>query len=80
MARSPLYVAVGVAFFVALLVSHFVINLGFSENGIQHDRVDQKQGSFQNTYSFTPKDAQANDAPADATQYLIGVGKADVTG
>ena len=80
MARSPLYVAVGVAFFVSLLVSHFVINLGFSQAEIRQERVDQKQGSFRQTYSFTPKDAQANDAPADATQYLIGVGKADVTG
>jgi len=80
MARSHLYVAVGVSFFVSLLISHFVLNLGFPQPDFWHTRLDHRKHAFQETYSFTPKDAQADAAPGDASQYLIGVGKADITG
>jgi neutral ceramidase len=80
MARSHIAVAVGVAFLTSLLVSHFVINLGFPQADFWHQRTDQKFEHYVQGHLFSPKDAQANDAPADSTQYLIGVGKADITG
>ncbi|KAF2197387.1 Neutral/alkaline nonlysosomal ceramidase [Delitschia confertaspora ATCC 74209] len=80
MARSHIAFAVIVTFFTSLLITHFVINLGFSQPDTWHHRLDQTLHDIQQTHLFSAKDLQANDVPTAPAQYLIGVGKADITG
>ncbi|KAF2175716.1 Neutral/alkaline nonlysosomal ceramidase [Zopfia rhizophila CBS 207.26] len=80
MARSHIVVAIGAAFFASLIISQLVINLGFPQVDFWHWRLDQDHHDIQQTHLFSEKDAQANKVAADGSQYLIGVGKADITG
>ncbi|KAF2475414.1 Neutral/alkaline nonlysosomal ceramidase [Lindgomyces ingoldianus] len=80
MARSHVLVAIGAAFFASLIISQLVINLGFPQVDFWHWRLDQDYHGMHQTHLFREKDAQAGKAVGDASQYLIGVGKADITG
>ena len=79
MARSHIAVAVGSAFFVALLLSHLFVTLGFPQADFWHGRLDGKDYSQDSRY-FDLKDENGGAATADGSQYLLGVGKADITG
>lgn len=78
MARSHMAVAFASALFAALLISHFVVTLGFPKTDSWHSRLDQDHKHREKTHLYSGK--QANDAADDPSQYLIGVGKADITG
>jgi neutral ceramidase len=79
MARSHFVVALGTALFTALLVSQLVINLGFPQVDFWHWRLDQQEHhDIPQTHVFSEKqDNGTADAPS---QYLVGAGKADITG
>jgi neutral ceramidase len=78
MARSHFAVALGSSLFALLLVSQLVINLGFPQVDFWHWRLDQTHYDVKQTHLFGAK--QAGDVEQDPSQYLIGVGKADITG
>ncbi|KAF2258935.1 neutral ceramidase precursor [Lojkania enalia] len=78
MARSHIAVAVGAAFTAALIISQLIINLGFPSVDFWHWRLDQTYSGTQQTHFFSEK--QAGEPQDDPSQYLIGVGKADITG
>lgn len=78
MARSHIAVAFGAALIAILIVSQLVINLGFPTNDFWHQRLDQSYDSVpQDLFMSTKQDGGAVDDPS---QYLIGVGRADITG
>jgi neutral ceramidase len=77
MARSHIAVALGAALVALLIVSQLVVNLGFPQVDFWHWRLDQQYGYTQ-THFFSSK--QAGEEVDDPSQYLIGVGKADITG
>lgn len=78
MARSHIAVALGASLLAALIVGQLVATLGFPHVHLWHGRLDQSYGAYEHTNLFRPK--QADDAVDDPSQYLIGVGKADITG
>ncbi|KAF2438292.1 Neutral/alkaline nonlysosomal ceramidase [Karstenula rhodostoma CBS 690.94] len=78
MARSHIAVALGASLLAALIVSQLVATLGFPHVDFWHGRLDQSYRAYEHTNLFRPK--QAADAVDDPSQYLIGVGKADITG
>jgi len=78
MARSHIAVALGAALVASLIVGQLVINLGFPQVDFWHWRLDQQQYDHTQTHFFNGK--QADEAVDDPSQYLIGVGKADITG
>jgi neutral ceramidase len=78
MARSHILVALGTALLSLFIVGQLVINLGFPHVDFWHWRLDQDHYGLQQTHSFGGK--QSEDAVQDPSQYLIGVGKADITG
>ncbi|KAJ4986985.1 neutral/alkaline non-lysosomal ceramidase [Stagonosporopsis vannaccii] len=77
MARSHIAVAVGAAVVALLIVGQLVVNLGFPNAGLWHGRLDQSHHAPPDLFMSTK---QAGGLAADASQYLIGVGKADITG
>ena len=78
MARSHIAVAFGAALFASLIISQLVVNLGFPQADFWHGRLDQDRHDVQQTHLFSGK--QTGELVEDASQYLIGVGKADITG
>lgn len=70
MARSHIAVAFGAALVAVLLVGQLVVNLGFPNNDFWHSRLDQSYHGIQQDGALVE----------DPSQYLIGVGKADITG
>lgn len=78
MARSHVAVAIGASLLAALIVSQLVATLGFPNVDFWHGRLDQHDKAHEHTQLFRPK--QADDAADDPSQYLVGVGKADITG
>lgn len=78
MARSHIVVAFAASFAVLLIVSQLVINLGFPHVDFWHWRLDRTYQDHAQTHLFNGK--QAGENPNDPAQYLIGVGKADITG
>lgn len=78
MARSHIAVALGAALFASLLISQLVINLGFPQVDFWHWRLDQDHHGIKQTHFFGGK--QAEEFADDPSAYLIGVGKADITG
>ena len=76
MARSHVVVALGTAFFTALLVSQLVVNFGFPQVDFWHWRLDEQD--VPQTHMFSEK--QDNGTAEAPSQYLIGAGKADITG
>lgn len=79
MARSHALIALGASLFALLLFSQLVANLGFPHVDLAHGRVDQ-QHSTKHEHSQLFRAKQVEDAADDPSQYLIGVGKADITG
>lgn len=78
MARSHIAVALGAALVAILIVGQLVVNLGFPNNEFWHWRLDQTyDGIPQDLFMSTKQDGALVEDPS---QYLIGVGKADITG
>lgn len=79
MARSHIAVALGAALLASLIIGQLVINLGFPSVDFWHARLDQTYTGAQQDSFFSEKQ---DDGPAaqDASSYLIGVGKGDITG
>ncbi|KAF2276603.1 neutral ceramidase precursor [Westerdykella ornata] len=78
MARPHIAVALGVASLVLLIVVQLVSNLGFPQVDFWHGRLDQDHHGIAQRHLLTEK--QAGDSDQNPGQYLIGVGKADITG
>lgn len=76
MARSHIAVALGAALIASLIIGQLVVNLGFPSVDFWHARLDQTYNGAQQDSFFSEK----QDGGADASSYLIGVGKADITG
>ena len=79
MARSHIAVALGAALVASLIIGHLVVNLGFPSVDFWHWRLDQSYGGAQQTHFLGGK-KQSGDLVDDPSSYLIGVGKADITG
>jgi neutral ceramidase len=78
MARSHIAVALGAALVASLIIAQLVINLGFPSAEFWHWRLDQNYNAAQQTQFISEKQSGA---PADdPSSYLVGVGKADITG
>ncbi|KNG51013.1 neutral ceramidase precursor [Stemphylium lycopersici] len=83
MARSHIAVALGAALIASLIIGQLVVNLGFPSVDFWHARLDQTYNGAQQDSFFSEKQdggAAAAAAAEDASSYLIGVGKADITG
>jgi neutral ceramidase len=78
MARSHIVVAFVAALSASLIISQLVIHLGLPQVDFWHWRLDQSGHGIPQTQILSEK--QAGDAADDPSQYLIGVGKADITG
>lgn len=78
MARSHIAVALGAALVASLIIGQLVINLGFPSVDFWHARLDRPYTGAQQDSFFSEK--QDGGAANDASSYLIGVGKADITG
>ncbi|KAF2871401.1 neutral ceramidase precursor [Massariosphaeria phaeospora] len=78
MARSHVAVAIGTAVVVSLIVSHLIVTLGFPQVDLRQWRLDPGSHDRQQTHFFNAK--QNGEVAEDPSQYLIGVGKADITG
>ena len=78
MARSHIAVALGAAFIASLILGQLVANLGFPQVDFWHGRVDSQHYDPTQKHMYSGKQADA--AVEDPSQYLIGVGKADITG
>jgi neutral ceramidase len=78
MARSHIAVAVGAALIASLIIGQLVINLGFPSVDFWHARLDQTYNGAQQDHFISEK--QDGDLVYDPSSYLIGVGKADITG
>ncbi|CAO2650082.1 Nn.00g013740.m01.CDS01 [Neocucurbitaria sp. VM-36] len=79
MARSHIAVALGAALVASLIIAQLVVNLGFPSVDFWHWRLDQSYGGAQQTH-FVGGKKQSGDLVDDPSSYLIGVGKADITG
>ncbi|KAH6621743.1 neutral ceramidase precursor [Boeremia exigua] len=73
MARSHIAVALGAALLALLIFSQLVVDLGFPNNEFWHRRLGS-YGAPQDQFMSTKQVVE------DPSQYLIGVGKADITG
>ena len=78
MARSHIAVALGAALIASLIIGQLVINLGFPSVDLWHARLDLPYTGAQQDSFFSEK--QDGGAAQDASSYLIGVGKGDITG
>ncbi|KAF2030251.1 neutral ceramidase precursor [Setomelanomma holmii] len=78
MARSHIAVALGAAIVASLIIGQLVINLGFPTAEFWHWRLDQTYNGAQQTHLISEK--QSGELVDDPSSYLVGVGKADITG
>ncbi|OAL45614.1 neutral ceramidase precursor [Pyrenochaeta sp. DS3sAY3a] len=78
MARSHIAVALGAALVVSVIIGQLVVNLGFPSVDFWHWRLDQSYAGTQQTHFISEK--QSGQLVDDPSSYLIGVGKADITG
>ncbi|KAF2848395.1 Neutral/alkaline nonlysosomal ceramidase [Plenodomus tracheiphilus IPT5] len=80
MARSHIAVALGAALVASLIIGQLVINLGFPVVDFWHARLDNSYhgGGVQQDSFLGLK--QSGEVDNDPSSYLIGVGKADITG
>lgn len=78
MARSHIAVALGAALIASLIIGQLVINLGFPSVDFWHARLDQTYDGAQQSHFISGK--QSGELVDDPSSYLIGVGKADITG
>ncbi len=77
MARSHIAVALATALVAILLITHLVADLGASSASPWQDRRSHRTPTKQ-THILDSK--QSSPQSDDASSYLIGVGKADITG
>ncbi|PVH97261.1 Neutral/alkaline nonlysosomal ceramidase [Periconia macrospinosa] len=73
MARTHILAAFVAAFTAALIIGQLVFDFNSASS---HSRFSSRQ----KTHSFAKDQADGSAPQADASQYLIGVGKADITG
>lgn len=78
MARSHIAVALGAALLALLIIGQLVANLGFPAVDFWHARLDQTYDAAQQMHFLNGK--QSAEVVDDPSSYLIGVGKADITG
>lgn len=78
MARSHVAVAFAASLVIVLIFAHLVIDLGFPNTASWHDRLDQSSGSSKLTHLYKGKQSGAQ--ADDPSSFLLGVGKADITG
>ena len=78
MARSHIAVALAAALVASLLVGHLILNLGFPSTDFWHSRFDPTYHETQQMHVLGGK--QSSPQADDPSSYLIGVGKADITG
>lgn len=78
MARSHIAVALGAALVASLIISQLVISLGFPKVEFWHWRLDQSYRGAPQTQFLGEK--QSGEQADDPASYLVGVGKADITG
>jgi neutral ceramidase len=68
----------GAALVASLIIAQLVINLGFPAVDFWHGRLDNiYNGAQQDRFNSAKQDGGMADDPSS---YLIGVGKADITG
>lgn len=79
MARSHIAVALGAALVASLIIGQLVINLGFPSVDFWHMRLDQSYNGAQQSHFMGGK-KQSGELVDDPSSYLVGVGKADITG
>jgi neutral ceramidase len=78
MARSHMAVALAAALVASVIIGQLVLNLGFPLVDLWHARLGQTyDGAQQDHFIGGKQDGAVADDPAS---YLIGVGKADITG
>lgn len=80
MARSHIAVALGAAVFALLVIFQLTTTLGLPELDFWHWTVQEQRNGIPQTHLFSEKDAAADAVTAEGSQYLLGVGKADITG
>jgi neutral ceramidase len=78
MARSHIAVALAAALVASLIIGQLVVNLGFPAVESWHQRLDQSYGAAQQMHFISGK--QSGELVDDPASYLVGVGKADITG
>lgn len=79
MARSHIAVALGAALIASLIIAQLVLNLGFPKPGFWHSRLDQPYHAASPQTQFI-SEKQSGEPTDDPASYLVGVGKADITG
>ncbi|KAF2707688.1 Neutral/alkaline nonlysosomal ceramidase [Pleomassaria siparia CBS 279.74] len=79
MARLHVAVALATAVFVSVIISQLVYSFGFPQLDFWHWQSDQDfHHGTEQTHLYKGK--QSGELVEDPSQYLIGVGKADITG
>ena len=77
MARSHIAVALSAALIALLIIWQLLLHLGFPSIDFWHATLEQSYDGAQQTYFSSETSSGALD---DASSYLVGVGKADITG
>jgi neutral ceramidase len=80
MARSHIAVALGAALVASLIIAQLVINLGLPKVDFWHLRLDQPYHASQHAQTQFISEKQSGGPSDDPASYLVGVGKADITG
>ena len=80
MARSHIAVALGAAVFALLVIFQLTTTLGSPELDFWHWTMQEQGNGIPQTHPFSEKDAAVDAVTAEGSQYLLGVGKADITG
>ena len=78
MARSHVVVALGVALITSLIVSQLIYSFGVPQ--VDFWRWHAEPGFYDGTHQTHLAEKQSSEPADDPSQYLIGVGKADITG
>jgi neutral ceramidase len=77
MARSHIAVALGTALVALLIISQLLVHFGFPTVDFWHARLDRTYDGAQQDHFISEKQ---DGGMGDASSYLVGVGKADITG
>lgn len=78
MARSHIAVLLGAALFVSILIGQLLASLGYSHTDAWHSKLDQNYHGTRQKHEYLGKQNQGR--ADDSSSYLLGVGKADITG
>ena len=79
MARSHVAVALAAALAASLIIGQLIISLGFPTPALWHARLDHHSHGTSPQMHFLGE-KQSGEPAQDPSAYLIGVGKADITG